>query len=79
MELKTKLQILIGILGYCVWALMAYLDPSVRPNFLNFNIGLVVGTFGLALRDMPTRSQGSTDPISPLQVIPTSNGQTPTP
>lgn len=57
MTLRTGLQILIGVVGYSVWALMAYLDPSVRANFLNFNISMAVGTVGLVLRDMKPADQ----------------------
>jgi hypothetical protein len=50
--LKIVVQILIGMLGYGVWAAMAYADPTLRTDFLKFNIGMAVGTIGLVLRDM---------------------------
>lgn len=52
--MKTKARILtvIGVAGYVVWALMAYLDPTVRSGFLNFNITMAMGSIGLVLRDM---------------------------
>jgi hypothetical protein len=52
MNMKMCIQISIGIVGYLVWALMAYNDPTQRPDFLKFNIAMAVGTIGLVLRDM---------------------------
>lgn len=52
--LKIAIQILIGVLGYGVWALMAYDDFALRPDFLKFNIAMAVGSIGLVLRDMKT-------------------------
>ena len=57
MNLKIVLQIFIGVTGYLVWGLMAYLDPSARANFLNFNISMALGTVGLVLRDMKSPDQ----------------------
>lgn len=54
MRKHTIVKALIGITGYGVWALMAYLDPAQRHDFLVFNIGMATGTIGLALRDMHT-------------------------
>lgn len=45
--------ILMGVVGYGVWSFMAYQDPSLRADFLKFNIGIVVGIVGLVLRDLP--------------------------
>jgi hypothetical protein len=56
MQLKTAVQITIGATGYIAWAIMAFLDPTLRPDFLRFNIGMAVGTIGLVLRDMGTSS-----------------------
>ncbi len=52
MNTRMRIQIAIGIVGYLVWALMAYADPAQRPDFLKFNIAMAVGTIGLVLRDM---------------------------
>lgn len=52
MKLHTAAKIAIGLTGYGVWGLMAYLDPGQRHDFLVFNIGMATGTIGLALRDM---------------------------
>jgi hypothetical protein len=52
MQLRTVIQILIGTIGYSVWAFMAYADPTQRPDFLHFNVAMAVGTIGLVLRDM---------------------------
>jgi hypothetical protein len=54
MQLRTVIQILIGVVGYVVWAAMAYFDPSQRADFLHFNVAMAVGTIGLVLRDMKT-------------------------
>lgn len=50
---RAKTKAGIGLVGYLVWALFAYLDPTARADFLKFNIGCVVGVVGLILRDMP--------------------------
>lgn len=50
---RAKTKAAVGVIGYLVWALFAYFDPSTRPDFLKFNIGCVVGVVGLILRDMP--------------------------
>jgi hypothetical protein len=49
---KLILHVLIGFVGYAVWALMAFFDPSLRHDFLVFNVGIATGTIGLALRNM---------------------------
>lgn len=41
-----------GVIGYGVWALMAYYDPTLRQDFLKFNIAMASGAAALALRDM---------------------------
>ena len=56
---KITAQIAIGVIGYGVWAFMAYIDPSQRADFLKFNITMAVGTIGLAVRDMQSPSQQS--------------------
>lgn len=52
MSLKTAIQITIGLVGYIAWAVMVFLDPTLRPDFLHFNIAMAMGTIGLVLRDM---------------------------
>ena len=52
MNIKLIIQIIIGVTGYVMWAVMAYLDPTLRPDFLKFNVAMAVGTIGLVLRDM---------------------------
>jgi hypothetical protein len=49
---KLILHVLIGFVGYTVWALMAFFDPTLRHDFLVFNVGMATGTIGLALRNM---------------------------
>lgn len=60
---RAKTKAGVGVVGYLVWALFAYIDPAARPDFLKFNIGCVVGVVGLILRDMPhtTASQPPKD------------------
>lgn len=52
---KTKFLVLLalGVVGYVGWALMAYLDPSQRGDFLKLHITVVGGVVALALREMP--------------------------
>lgn len=52
---RTKTQAVIGILAYLVWALFAFIDPTVRPDFLKFHVATVIGVVGLILRDMPPK------------------------
>lgn len=52
MNISLLIKIVIGAVGYCVWAAMAFYDPSLRGTFLNFNIMMATGTIGLVLRDM---------------------------
>lgn len=52
MNLKFVIQIVIGMTGYIAWAIMVFLDPTLRPDFLHFNITMALGTIGLVLRDM---------------------------
>jgi hypothetical protein len=60
---RAKAKAGVGLVGYLVWALFAYIDPTARADFLKFNIGCVVGVVGLILRDMPhTPSQPPKDP-----------------
>lgn len=59
---------LIGLTGYGVWAAMAYADPTLRPDFLKFNIAMAVGTIGLLVRDMqaPEKPLANNTPKEPL-------------
>jgi hypothetical protein len=50
--IKVIVQVVVGLAGYGVWAFMAWADPTLRPDFLKFNIAMAVGTIGLVLRDM---------------------------
>lgn len=52
MQLKTILQIVVGAVSYSAWGVFAFFDPSVRPDFLHFNVGIAMGVIGLVLRDM---------------------------
>jgi hypothetical protein len=68
--MKLAIQILIGLAGYLAWAIMAYLDPAQRADFLHFNIGMAVGTIGLVLRDMQPAAP-VTPPAPPSLPVPT--------
>ena len=62
MNLKTAIQVLIGVVGYGVWALMAYYDPAQRADFLKFNIAMATGTIMLVLRDMQAPAKPKKEP-----------------
>lgn len=66
-KLKIIVLFLLGSVGYLVWAVMAYFDPSQRGAFLTYNISLVTGVIGLALRDMRTSSDPA--PVSAPTVV----------
>lgn len=61
MNTKLVIHVGIGIVGYVVWAIMAYADPSQRSGFLTFNISMATGTIGLALRDMQNPEKPASD------------------
>ena len=52
MNLKFLSLIIIGVIGYITWAVMAYFDPTQRHDFLSFNIVMATGTIGVVVRDM---------------------------
>lgn len=56
------IRIAVGTVGYSAWACMAFLDRSLLPDFLKFNIAMAAGTIGLALRDMPPAVPAPTFP-----------------
>lgn len=58
--IQTYIKLAIGIAGYVAWAIMAFIDPTLRTDFLRFNIAMAMGTIGLVLRDMapPSGKQG---------------------
>lgn len=53
---KKLITFLAGLAGYIAWAIMAYYDPSQRPDFLKFNIALASGAVALAVRDLQSPS-----------------------
>lgn len=57
---RTKTQAAIGIVAYLVWSVFAFVDPTVRPDYLKFHIGTVLGVVGLILRDMPPKQHPPT-------------------
>ena len=53
MNLKIGTTIVMGVVGYVAYGLIAYfVDRSQMGGFLALNISMVTGTIGLALRDM---------------------------
>jgi hypothetical protein len=52
MSTKTKIQIAMGIIAFCIWSVMVYFDPSLRSDYVKFIVSLVIGISALALRDM---------------------------
>jgi hypothetical protein len=62
---KTFAQFLIGIVGYCVWAAMAYADPTQRHDFLAFNIAMASGTILVVVRDMTATEKPESAPHPP--------------
>jgi hypothetical protein len=70
---KVILHVLIGFVGYTVWALMAFFDPSLRHDFLVFNVGMATGTIGLALRNMKdaadTSAVSAPSPVAVEQAV----------
>lgn len=64
MCLQNIIKILIGVIGYLVWAFMAYVDPAQRPDFLKFNIFMAGGTIGLVLREMGAPAQPAPPPVT---------------
>jgi len=50
---KFFVLVALGIVGYIGWAVMVYLDPSQRGDFLKLHITVVGGVVALALREMP--------------------------
>lgn len=64
MSMKFLALLIIGTIGYCTWAIMAYFDPSQRHDFLSFNIVMATGTIGVVVRDM----QSPNSPQAPVVV-----------
>jgi len=42
----------IGLIGYVVWAVLAYVDPTQRTEFLHFTILAVTTSAAIVIRDM---------------------------
>lgn len=66
-KVKMWSLFLVGALGYTVWAVMAYFDPSIRGSFLTMNVTMATGVIGLVLREMPTAAA----PSVPVTVVAT--------
>ena len=69
-KLKIIVLFLLGTVGYLVWAVMAYFDPAQRGAFLTYNISIVTGVIGLALRDMRASSDPTPTPVPAPVVAP---------
>ena len=63
-NISMVFKILIGVTGYGVWALMAWKDPTLRPDFLKFNVIMATGTIGLVLRDMQAPAPAGSAPAT---------------
>lgn len=61
MNSRLALKIVIALVGYIAWATMAYFDATLRTEFAHFNIMVVTGVIGLALRDLPTAPNSPQD------------------
>jgi hypothetical protein len=61
MSMKDKFLTGIGLIGYAVWGLMAYFDPTQRTEFLHFTILAVTTTAAIVVRDMQPAKKGSGD------------------
>lgn len=68
MSAKLIIHVTIGLVSYGVWAFMAWQDPSLRHDFLAFNITLATGTVGLAIRDMLPSTSLQEPPKSPPEI-----------
>lgn len=53
MSPRLIIQLVIGVVAFCIWSAIAYFDPSARADYLKFIISVVVGLVALILRDMP--------------------------
>ena len=53
-RIKFLVLVALGIVGYVGWAVMVYLDPTQRADFLKLHITVVGGVVALALREMPS-------------------------
>lgn len=53
MNPKIIIQLVIGVVFFCIWSAMAYYDASLRGDYSKFIISVVVGLVALILRDMP--------------------------
>lgn len=59
MSTKDKFLAFVGLLGYGVWAGIAYFDPAQRGEFLHFTSTAVLTTAAIVLRDMqPSKKDG---------------------
>ena len=49
----------IGLIGYVVWAVIAYVDAAQRTEFLHFTILAVTTSAAIVIRDMqPVKKDG---------------------
>lgn len=59
MNTKDRFLAFIGLLGYGVWAGIAFFDPAQRAEFLHFTSTAVATTAAIVLRDMqPSKKDG---------------------
>jgi hypothetical protein len=62
MNFKTAVQVGMGVTGFGIWSYMAYMDPALQGDYLQFVKGAVVGIAALALRDMSTSKNQPAQP-----------------
>jgi hypothetical protein len=60
LNLKYITLAVMGGVAFIIWSVMAFYDASLRSDYLKFIVSVVLGTGGLALRDMPNQ------PIQPV-------------
>jgi hypothetical protein len=58
---RDKFFAFIGLLGYGVWAVMAYFDPAQRSEFLHITSTAVMTTAAIVLRDMQSSKKDGDD------------------
>lgn len=65
---RQQVQALLVIVAYTVWAVMAWLDATLRADFLKFNVFVVITIVTHFFRDMGISD--ATDPVLPPILAP---------
>lgn len=79
-KLKLTVMLVLGIVGFIIWSVMAYFDGAMRADYAKFVISIVVGIVALAMRDMqpPAPPAAVVTPIAPFALA-SAPAPTPTP